>query len=227
MALSQEQRKLYTAVAMDGRNELKQAGANGQEKLKVLVLLMRLRQICCAPRLCLDGYEGESAKLDSCMELVSEALSGGHRILLFSQFTSMLELIRQRLEREGISYFVLEGSTPKRPRAQMVERCTQGEGEVFLISLKAGGTGLNLTGADTVIHYDPWWNQAAQNQATDRAHRIGQRSAVQVYKLISKDTIEEKILDLQQRKQELADTVAGTEEGILALSGQELLELLE
>ncbi|MCD7856882.1 MAG: DEAD/DEAH box helicase [Clostridiales bacterium] len=227
VALSQEQRKLYTAVAMDGRNELKQAGANGQEKLKVLVLLMRLRQICCDPRLCLDGYEGESAKLDSCKELVSEALSGGHRILLFSQFTSMLELIRQRLEREGISYFVLEGSTPKRQRAQMVERFNQGEGEVFLISLKAGGTGLNLTGADTVIHYDPWWNQAAQNQATDRAHRIGQRSAVQVYKLISKDTIEEKILDLQQRKQELADTVAGTEEGILALSGQELLELLE
>ncbi|MCD8340894.1 MAG: DEAD/DEAH box helicase [Clostridiales bacterium] len=227
VALSQEQRKLYTAVALDGRNELKQAEANGQEKLKVLVLLMRLRQICCDPRLCLDGYDGESAKLDSCMELVSEALSGGHRILLFSQFTSMLELIRQRLEREDISYFVLEGSTPKGKRAQMVERFNQGEGEVFLISLKAGGTGLNLTGADTVIHYDPWWNQAAQNQATDRAHRIGQRNAVQVYKLISKDTIEEKILDLQQRKQELADTVAGTEEGILALSGQELLELLE
>ncbi len=227
VALSQEQRKLYTAVAMDGRNELKQAGASGQEKLKVLVLLMRLRQICCDPRLCLDGYEGESAKLDSCMELVSEALSGGHRILLFSQFTSMLELIRQRLEGEGISCFVLEGSTPKGRRAQMVERFNQGEGEVFLISLKAGGTGLNLTGADTVIHYDPWWNQAAQNQATDRAHRIGQRSAVQVYKLISKDTIEEKILDLQQRKQALADTVAGTEEGILALSGRELLELLE
>ncbi|MCD8160209.1 MAG: DEAD/DEAH box helicase [Clostridiales bacterium] len=227
VALSQEQRKLYTAVAMDGKNELQQAGAGGQEKLKVLVLLMRLRQICCDPRLCLDGYQGESAKLESCMELVSEALSGGHRILLFSQFTSMLELIRQRLEREGISCFVLEGSTPKRQRAELVERFNQGEGEVFLISLKAGGTGLNLTGADTVIHYDPWWNQAAQNQATDRAHRIGQRSAVQVYKLISKDTIEEKILDLQQRKQELADTVAGTEEGILALSSQELLELLE
>ncbi len=226
VALSQEQRKLYTAVAMDGKNELQQAGASGQEKLKVLVLLMRLRQICCDPRLCLDGYQGESAKLESCMELVSEALSGGHRILLFSQFTSMLALIRQRLEGEGISCFVLEGSTPKRQRAELVERFNQGEGDVFLISLKAGGTGLNLTGADTVIHYDPWWNQAAQNQATDRAHRIGQRNAVQVYKLIGKDTIEEKILDLQQRKQELADTVAGTEEGIVDQSSKALMDVL-
>lgn len=228
VALGEEQRKLYTAVAMDGLRELKSsAAAGGGEKLKVLVLLTRLRQICCDPRLCLDSYAGESAKLESCMELVTEALDGGHRILLFSQFTSMLELLRRRLEQEGIRYFLLQGSTPKGERASLVERFNRGGAEVFLISLKAGGTGLNLTGADTVIHYDPWWNEAAQNQATDRAHRIGQRSAVQVYKLIGKNTIEEKILELQQRKRELADAVAGTEEGILALSSAELLALLE
>lgn len=231
VSLNEEQRKLYTAVALDGLDKLRredgEGKGKGQEKLEILVLLMRLRQICCDPRLCLDEYTGESAKLESCMELVSEAVESGHHILLFSQFTSMLELLRQRLEKEGISSFVLQGSTPKSERASLVKRFNAGEAEVFLISLKAGGTGLNLTGADTVIHYDPWWNDAAQNQATDRAYRIGQKNAVQVYRLIGKDTIEEKILDLQERKRALADAVAGTETGILSLSREELLELLQ
>lgn len=226
VSMGEEQKKLYTAVAMDGLNRLRAEGVTNREKMKVLVLLMRLRQICCDPRLCMEGYQGESAKLESCIELVREAVEGGHRILLFSQFTSMLELLRQRLEQEGIHSFVLQGSTSKGERARLVERFNRGEAEVFLISLKAGGTGLNLPGADTVIHYDPWWNEAAQNQATDRAYRIGQRRAVQVYKLIGKDTIEERILELQQRKRTLADSVAGTEEGILALSSEELMELL-
>jgi SNF2 family DNA or RNA helicase len=226
VALGEEQRKLYTAVAADGLEELKRSGGDA-EKMQVLVLLMRLRQICCDPSLVMDDFTGESAKLESCMELIREAVEGGHRILLFSQFTSMLELLRRRLEAEQISSFVLQGSTPKMERSRLVERFNAGEAEVFLISLKAGGTGLNLTRADVVIHYDPWWNEAAQNQATDRAYRIGQKNPVQIYKLIGKNTIEEKILELQQRKRELAQTVAGTEEGILALSSEELMGLLE
>ena len=162
------------------------------------------------------------------MELISTAVDGGHQILLFSQFTSMLDLIRARLEEEDITSFTLQGSTPKAVRAELVRRFNQGEVSVFLISLKAGGTGLNLTAADIVIHYDPWWNVAAQNQATDRAYRIGQKSTVQVYKLITQDTVEEKILDLQAAKQDLADKVTGSAEGsILNMTPQELLQLLD
>ena len=162
------------------------------------------------------------------MELISGAVEGGHRILLFSQFTSMLELLAKRLDAEGISHFTLQGSTPKPVRAELVRRFNGGEVSVFLISLRAGGTGLNLTAADIVIHYDPWWNVAAQNQATDRAYRIGQQNPVQVYKLIAQDTIEEKIVELQQAKQSLADTVTGTADGaILSMRPDELLRLLE
>ena len=159
---------------------------------------------------------------------MTSAVEGGHRILLFSQFTSMLELLARRLDEEGISHFTLQGSTPKPMRAERVRRFNNGEASVFLISLRAGGTGLNLTAADIVIHYDPWWNVAAQNQATDRAYRIGQQNPVQVYKLIAQDTIEEKIVELQQAKQSLAETVTGTADGaILAMKPDELLELLE
>lgn len=132
----------------------------------------------------------------------------GHQILLFSQFTTMLDRIRERLNAAGITSFTLQGSTSKEKRARMVKDFQAGKASVFLISLKAGGTGLNLTKADVVIHYDPWWNQAAQDQATDRANRIGQRACVQVYKLIVKDTIEEKILNLQSKKAALLDAVA-------------------
>ena len=185
-------------------------------------------RIGCDPRLIADNWEGGSAKLDACAELVSSAVEGGHRILLFSQFTSMLELLAKRLDAEGISHFTLQGSTPKPVRAELVRRFNGGEVSVFLISLRAGGTGLNLTAADIVIHYDPWWNVAAQNQATDRAYRIGQQNPVQVYKLIAQDTIEEKIVELQQAKQSLADTVTGTADGaILSMRPDELLQLLE
>ena len=161
------------------------------------------------------------------MELVTAAVEGGHRILLFSQFTSMLELLAKRLDAEGVSHFTLQGSTPKPVRAELVRRFNGGEASVFLISLRAGGTGLNLTAADIVIHYDPWWNVAAQNQATDRAYRIGQQNPVQVYKLIAQDTIEEKIVELQQAKQSLADTVTGSADGaILSMNPEELLQLL-
>ena len=224
--LEEEQRKLYLAAVVDAREKLQ--AVKPEDKMAVFAVLMRLREICCDPRLIADNWEGGSAKLDACAELVSSAVEGGHRILLFSQFTSMLELLAKRLDAEGISHFTLQGSTPKPVRAELVRRFNGGEVSVFLISLRAGGTGLNLTAADIVIHYDPWWNVAAQNQATDRAYRIGQQNPVQVYKLIAQDTIEEKIVELQQAKQSLADTVTGTADGaILSMRPDELLQLLE
>ncbi len=224
--LDTEQRKLYLAAVVDAREKLR--AAKPEDKMAVFAVLMRLREICCDPRLVADNWEGGSAKLEACMELVTAAVEGGHRILLFSQFTSMLELLAKRLDEAGMSHFTLQGSTPKPVRAELVRRFNSGEADVFLISLRAGGTGLNLTAADIVIHYDPWWNVAAQNQATDRAYRIGQQNPVQVYKLIAQDTIEEKIVELQQAKQDLAETVTGSADGaILSMKPEELLHLLE
>ncbi len=221
-----EQRKLYAAAVLDAKEKLGAAGP--QDRIQALAALTRLRQICCDPHLALDNWNGESAKLEACMELISTAVDGNHQILLFSQFTTMLDIIRKRLEQENITCFTLQGSTPKAVRAELVRRFNQSEASVFLISLKAGGTGLNLTAADIVIHYDPWWNVAAQNQATDRAYRIGQKNTVQVYKLIAQDTVEEKILNLQAAKQDLADRVTGSADGsILSMTPQELLQLLE
>ncbi len=229
VSMEEEQHKLYAANAMEARQRLRQEGASlGSNKLAVLAVLTRLRQICCDPALCYEDYQGGSAKLESCMELLSEAAAAGHKVLLFSQFTSMLEIIRRRLEAEGLRYYLLQGSTPKEKRAAMVDSFNRDATEVFLISLKAGGTGLNLTGADVVIHYDPWWNVSAQNQATDRAHRIGQKNSVQVYKLIAAGTVEEKILRLQESKRELADAVVREGEGLLAsMTADQLLEILE
>ncbi len=224
--LETEQRKLYLAAVVDAREKLR--AAKPEDKMAVFAVLMRLREICCDPRLVADNWDGGSAKLEACMELVTAAVEGGHRILLFSQFTSMLELLAKRLDEAGVSHFTLQGSTPKPVRAELVRRFNGGEADVFLISLRAGGTGLNLTAADIVIHYDPWWNVAAQNQATDRAYRIGQQNPVQVYKLIAQDTIEEKIVELQQAKQDLAETVTGSADGaILSMKPEELLQLLE
>ena len=155
-------------------------------------------------------------------------MAGGHKILLFSQFTSMLDVIERRLKTEHILYYRLDGSTKSEQRTRLVNAFNENNVPVFLISLKAGGTGLNLTGADIVIHYDPWWNAAAQNQATDRAHRIGQTHTVTVYKLIARHTIEEKILELQENKKALSDQIL-SEEGVTAsqLTKEELLKLLQ
>ena len=224
VSMEEEQHKLYAANAMEARQRLRQEGASlGSNKLAVLAVLTRLRQICCDPALCYEDYQGGSAKLESCMELLSEAAAAGHKVLLFSQFTSMLAILADALDREGLSYFLLQGSTSKEKRAAMVDSFNRDGTQVFLISLKAGGTGLNLTGADIVIHYDPWWNVAAQNQATDRAYRIGQVNPVQVYRLIAKDTLEEKILLLQENKRELAESVIREETGQPALLTPELL----
>lgn len=208
-----EQEKLYAAhvqrikLMLEGQTEAEFA----TQKLQILAELTRLRQLCCDPGLIYEDFNGESAKLLMCVDLIKNAIDGGHKVLLFSQFTTMLERIEDRLHREGISYFCLTGATSKERRAELVQRFQEGDTPVFCISLKAGGTGLNLTAADIVIHYDPWWNVAVQNQATDRAHRIGQRNAVTVYKLIAKGSIEENILRLQEKKKELAEQLLGND----------------
>lgn len=227
--LEREQQELYDAAA--GRLRLMLGRQTDEEfrenKLQVLAELTRLRQLCCNPLLIYADYDGASAKTDVCMELLRNAIEGGHKILLFSQFTSMLELLAGEARKAGITFFKLTGQTSKEERLRMVEAFNGGDTQVFFISLKAGGTGLNLTSADIVIHFDPWWNLAAQNQATDRTHRIGQKHVVTVYKLIAKGTIEEKIVMLQEAKQELAQQVLGGENMDRAtLSKEELLALL-
>ena len=220
--MEEKQKELYTANAW----QLKESLADGN-KIQILSALTRLRQVCCDPRLIYDNYKNGSAKLETCMDLVVSGVESGHKILLFSQFTSMLELIGERMTKEGIAFYKLTGETSKEDRLKMVQAFHKDDVPVFLISLKAGGTGLNLTAADMVIHYDPWWNVAAQNQATDRAYRIGQEKQVSVFKLITRDTIEENILKLQESKKVLAEQVVT--EGMVSLgslSQEELLGLL-
>lgn len=198
-----------------------------KSKLQILAELTKLRQLCCDPTLYYDSYRGSSAKLETCMDLIENGVNAGHKILLFSQFTTMFNIITEKLNSLHISYFTLTGQTPKATRYKMVEEFNRDDTKIFLISLKAGGTGLNLTGADIVIHYDPWWNIAAQNQATDRAHRIGQKNIVSVFKLITKNSIEEKILNLQELKRDLADKVISNEQiSSVTLNKKDLLELL-
>lgn len=218
-----EQEQLYKATEKHIVINLKKNGANTKptDKIQILAELTRLRQICCDPGLLYEDYRSDSAKLTTCMDVIENAIEGGHRILLFSQFTTMLDRIAEELGKRKITYFMLTGATSKPKRRDLVERFQQGEAQIFLISLKAGGTGLNLTAADMVIHYDPWWNIAAQNQATDRTHRIGQENRVTVFKLIAKDTIEERILKLQESKKDLADKILSAEGVSLATLTQE------
>ena len=229
--MQDEQKKLYWANAAMTKKRLTQElkeGEPGKDKILILSMLTKLRQICCDPALVYENYESGSAKLELCMELIEDSVNAGHRLLLFSQFTSMLQIIEQKLQNAGIGYFKLTGATDSSERLMLVNSFNVGSTPVFLISLKAGGTGLNLTGADVVIHYDPWWNISAQNQATDRVYRIGQKNNVQVYKLIAKNTIEEKILEMQQDKAELADEIIQKGDNVLAkMSKQEILNLFE
>ena len=221
------QRRIYDAQALKVSNLIEEKGDINTGKIEILAELTRIRQICCDPNLLFADYDGGSAKREACLELVLSAADAGHKMLLFSQFTSMLSLLEEDLKREGIEYYKLTGETSKEERMRLVKAFNSDTTPVFLISLKAGGTGLNLTGADIVIHYDPWWNLAAQDQATDRAHRIGQTKDVTVFKLIAKDTIEEKIVKLQETKKELADAVlSGETRSLGAMSKEELLALL-
>ena len=228
--MTDEQNKLYTANALKLQKDLEQQSDNmfKTSKIQILAELTKLRQLCCDPSLIYQNYHGGSAKLDTCIQLIENAMAGGHKILLFSQFTSMLDVIERRLKTEHILYYRLDGSTKSEQRTRLVNAFNENKIPVFLISLKAGGTGLNLTGADIVIHYDPWWNAAAQNQAPDRAHRIGQTHTVTVYKLIARHTIEEKILELQENKKALSDQIL-SEEGVTAsqLTKEELLQILQ
>ena len=227
-----EQEKIYLSYLAQARDELnEEIEAKGfeQTRIKILALLTRLRQICCHPSLFISNYKGESGKLNQCMELVKDGIESGHKILLFSGYTSMFDIIEKELKKNNIEYLKLTGRTKVKERVKLIDEFNLNENvKLFLISLKAGGTGINLTSADMVIHYDPWWNLSVENQATDRTHRIGQTKKVQVYKLITKNSIEEKIYDLQQRKEELIDNMLSTKTKFVSnLSKEDILKLFE
>ncbi|WP_127533793.1 DEAD/DEAH box helicase [Paenibacillus kobensis] len=226
-----EQKKLYAAYLAQLRMEtLKHLDDQDldRNRIKILAGITRLRQICCHPALFVEGYRGSSAKLEQLLDIVEDCRSAGKRMLIFSQFTGMLELIRRELGVRGVQLFYLDGSTPPEERADLCTRFNRGERELFLISLKAGGTGLNLTGADTVILYDLWWNPAVEQQATDRAHRIGQKNVVQVIRLAARGTVEDKMHELQQRKMQLIDEVIQPgEQPLNAMTEADIREILQ
>lgn len=226
---NEEENKLYLANLAQVNEELHQmTKMESTDKIAILAMLTKLRQLCCEPRLLYENVEEPSSKLKACMELIHTLKENNQKVLLFSSFTSMLDLIAEQLYKEGISYYKLTGQTSKEDRRMLVDKFQNDDTTVFLISLKAGGTGLNLTAAEAVIHYDPWWNQSAQNQATDRAYRIGQEKNVQVFKLVMKNSIEEKIQKLQLMKKELADMFVENNEGSISrMSQDELLELFK
>ena len=230
--MKEEQEKIYLNYLAQAKQDVAETiNLRGFEKshIQVLAALTRLRQICCHPSLFIKDYKEGSSKLEQCIEIVKDATEAGHKILLFSGYTSMFELIEKELNANNITYFKLTGSTKVDERIKMVDEFNENKDiKVFLISLKAGGTGLNLTGADMVIHYDPWWNASAENQATDRAYRIGQKNNVQVYKLITKNSIEEKIYELQQKKSQLIDNMLDTKTSFISkLSKDEIMKLFE
>ncbi|XHR30356.1 MAG: DEAD/DEAH box helicase [Chthoniobacteraceae bacterium] len=225
--LTQAQKQVYSALLEGARAQIDEAGKNkGKAQMLMLTALLRLRQAACDLRLLGEEGKGESGKVELFKELLSEAVDGGHRVLVFSQFVSMLTLLRRELETQETPYCYLDGQT--KDRQGEVDRFQSGEVPVFLISLKAGGTGLNLTAADTVIHFDPWWNPAVEAQATDRAHRIGQTQVVTAYKLIARGTVEEKILHLQRKKREIIDAAIENEEPLMeGLTMDDIRGLLE
>ncbi len=195
-------------------------------RFKVIAAITKLREAACNPRLIQPSSRIESSKLAKCNELIESLLKEGHKILVFSQFVTHLALIRPELEKRGIHYQYLDGTTPVRDRNTAVHEFQKGKGNVFLISLKAGGVGLNLTEADYVIHMDPWWNPAVEDQASDRAHRIGQHKPVTIYRLIAKNTIEKKIIELHEKKRNLADNLLAGTDNIKKISSEELYHLL-
>ena len=228
-SMEETQQKLYTAHLAMAREELRKEVDEkglGSSRIKMLALLTRLRQLCCHPALYLEDYEAGSGKLEQCMEIIKESVEAGHKILLFSQFTTMLDIISKRLRLEGLEHLMLTGSTKAEDRIAMVSEFNNSDIPVFLISLKAGGTGLNLTGADVVIHYDPWWNLSSQNQATDRAYRIGQKNNVQVFQMITKNSIEEKIKELQDKKIGLTESVLQEGEAFISRMSEEEITAL-
>ena len=205
--------------------------SSGAKRIEILAELTRLRRACCHPGLAdpdMMKLEKYSSKTLTFLETVQDLIQSGHKVLAFSQFTTYLALIREALEEKGISFQYLDGQTPELERKKRVAAFQSGQGDVFLLSLKAGGTGLNLTAADYVIHLDPWWNPAVEDQASDRAHRIGQKRPVTIYRMVQQGSVEEKILALHQSKRELAaDFLEGTETSVKSLTEEDLLRLLQ
>ena len=200
--LNAEEQKLYDATVLKLKNEV-----DSTDGAYVLSTLMRLRQICVDPRMFLTDYKEESSKLLLCIDILKKAINGNHKTLIFSQFTSVFDNLEALLNKEGIKFLKITGKTKAEERIRLVNEFNESNIYVMLISLKAGGTGLNLQSADTVIHLDPWWNISVENQATDRVHRIGQKNQVNVIKLVCKNTIEDKVIELQQIKKNLADSI--------------------
>jgi SNF2 family DNA or RNA helicase len=226
--LTTEQKTIYLAYLRQMQEEISQMDSSTFKKNRISILagLTRLRQICCDPRLFVEEYQGGSGKLEQVKDLLLAAKENKRRVLLFSQFTSMLSLIADGLDEMGLSHFYLRGSTPPKDRIEMVDAFNEGEADVFLISLKAGGTGLNLTGANTVILYDLWWNPAVEEQAAGRAHRMGQKQVVEIWRMISEGTIEERMDDLQNEKRELFQKVIQGNEAQLQQMTEEDIRLI-
>ena len=225
--MSQEQRKLYDAFRLKAKEELKSKDG-GSHVMEVLSIITRLRQICVDPSTFVENFTGESGKITMLKEIVERKMAEGHRFLIFSQFVSALNIVKEEIEKMGIKYFMITGDTSAKDRLAICNEFNDNEDyKVVLISLKAGGTGLNLVGADVVIHLDPWWNYSAQNQASDRAHRIGQTRTVEVIKLIAENSIEERVVSLQDEKKELVDKVISNDDSsIKKLSIKDLKSIL-
>lgn len=223
VSMDEEQRKVYEAYLLSTRTELE----SGKSKFEMIARLTRLRQICVDPKMFLESYSGPSAKIDTAIDIITQLIDNNHRILLFSSFITLFPGIEAELERRNIKYFKLIGATPARARSEMADEFNKDENiKVFLISLKAGSTGLNLVGADTIIHFDPWWNVSVENQATDRTHRIGQKNTVQVIKLVCENSIEQKVIQLQDLKKDLADKIINDDETYLEKLGNDDLKYL-
>ena len=225
--MSPEQRKLYDAFRLKAKEELKSKDG-GSHMMEVLSIITRLRQICVDPATFVENFEGESGKITTLKEIVENKLKDNHRFLIFSQFVSALNIVKEEIEKMGIKYFMITGDTSAKERLNICNEFNENEDyKIVLISLKAGGTGLNLVGADVVIHLDPWWNYSAQNQASDRAHRIGQTRTVEVIKLIAENSIEERVVSLQDEKKELVDKVISNDDSsIKSLSIKDLKSIL-
>jgi len=217
ISMSPEQRKIYDAYLMQVRKAL--TIKDTTNKIAVLAMLTRLRQICISPSLIMDA-DIESEKINYTLDMIDNLINTDHKVLIFSQFVTALDLIQKELIKKDIPYFLITGDTNSKRRLEMCDEFNKenSKEKVFLISLKAGGTGLNLVGADTVIHLDPWWNVAIENQASDRAHRIGQQKKVTVFKLIMNSSIEEKVIELQKNKKEIADRIISNDSDISALT---------
>jgi len=229
VTLSNEQKQLYMSYIKQAKSEMKKFNENENNRMKILAILTKLRQICNSPSLFKEDYRGDVAKLEVLRDLMPDIIENGHRLLVFSQFVGTLKEIEKELASMGIEYFYIDGSVKSKERVDICNKFNAGERQVVLISLKAGGTGLNLVGADVVIHYDPWWNIAVENQASDRAYRIGQKKSVQVIKLVTEGTIEEKIIKIQENKRKLSENLLESKDGEKALfemSDKELMELL-